>query len=99
MLAAVSRLIGGGRAGKRTTGEAYAGTDCGTLTTANRSAGRRPDDRADGCAFNAAVLGRPLGRGAADLDVRKITAIHVVGAKLVEGFTGARQHHDAGAGG
>ena len=67
VLAAVSRLIGGGRAGKRATGEADAGTTCGALTAAIAAPGRRP------CGprrrFLRRCTGLPARRGAADLGV------------------------------
>jgi hypothetical protein len=55
-------------------------------------------DRADHRTFHPAIAGRLAGRYAANTVESIVPALHIVGAKLVKAFAGARQNHHAGTG-
>jgi hypothetical protein len=66
--------------------------------SAYRRAGQRAHYSADGSTFHAAVDGRIVSCRAADLAIRELPAIGIVGADLIETLAGPGHRHDARSG-
>src|SRR5258706_12206307 len=95
-LGSVGRSLGRTGACSSADRQAGCGTDArSTGVAANRRAGRGANQRSKNGASRTAVGNGLIGGGAADLVVRIVTALIVIGAELVERPAVARQHHEA----
>ena len=102
VVVATLRAIGGtfrcAGAHQRARCQPDTGTYACATATAESSAGCSAHYGTDCCAFNPTIDSGLIGGGSANLRAGKLPALEFVGAKLIEGFTGAGQHHHAGPG-
>jgi hypothetical protein len=97
-LQAIRRALCGARSCQGAHCQSGTGSHGSAAATIDGSAGYGADHRTDRGALEPAVRGGLIGRGPAYLHTAKLSAVEIVGPKLVEALAGARQHHHPGTG-